>query len=100
MLTLTNGVLFGIPLERLVEIAGAPDAMLREVELLGAGNVLHWERLDADYSVPALLVDAIGREHAAREFARKGGRSTTEAKAAAARANGAKGGRPRKRSAD
>ncbi|PZR07781.1 MAG: DUF2442 domain-containing protein, partial [Azospirillum brasilense] len=49
--------------------------------------------LDADLSVPGLLAGLFGT----RAFmARQAGRATSPAKAAAARANGARGGRPRK----
>ena len=59
---------------------------------------LHWPRLDADVYVPGLMAGALGsRAWMARELGAQGGRTSTPAKAAAARANGAKGGRPRKR---
>ena len=61
--------------------------------MLGTGTGLHWEALDADLSVPGLLAGLFGT----RAFmARQAGRATSPAKAAAARANGARGGRPRK----
>jgi len=92
---LMNGYAFEIPIEKLPEIAAAPAAALALVEILGAGNVLHWESLDADYSIPALVLRAVGETYAAREFARLGGRSRSRQKVAAARANGKRGGRPR-----
>jgi len=94
LLTLTNGYLLGIPISRLPEVANEPDEVLADVELLG--TLLHWESLDADYSVPALVLEALGRDVSTRELARRAGSATSEAKAAAARTNGAKGGRPRK----
>lgn len=42
-------------------------------------------------------INAIGFKQAAALLGRKGGKATTEAKAAAARTNGAKGGRPRRK---
>jgi hypothetical protein len=95
LLQLTNGYLFGIPVERLREIRRASDDDLSEVELLGGGSVLHWEELDADYSVPALILSALRPRDIASHLGRAGGRVTSRAKARAARANGAKGGRPR-----
>jgi DNA invertase Pin-like site-specific DNA recombinase len=54
---------------------------------------LHWEELDTDLSVAGLLAGLFGtRAH----LARQAGSATSPAKAAAARANGAKGGRPRR----
>ena len=93
---LRNGYVVGIPLERLRELANASDAQLAGVEVKGAGNVLHWEALDADFSVPALLTEAIGRKMAMQVMAGAGGRARSKAKREAARANGKKGGRPRK----
>jgi len=99
VLELINGYSVGIPLARLPEIASASARELAAVDVVGAGSILHWEALDADYSIPALITAGVGTAGAAREFARRGGRARTEAKAAASRANGAKGGRPRKNKA-
>jgi hypothetical protein len=95
VLDLPTGFSLGIPIGRLPAVAKASPAELARVEVIGAGNVLHWEELDADYSVPALMVEALGRRLAMKEIARTGGRARTTAKADAARANGKKGGRPR-----
>ncbi len=93
MVELTNGCTFAFP-PRLVEgLEHATEEQLGQVELLGAGSGLHWEALDADLSVPGLLAGLFGtRAH----LARQAGQVTSPAKAAAARTNGAKGGRPRK----
>jgi hypothetical protein len=96
-LELTNGYVVGVPVRQFAEIAAASAAQLAGVEVIGAGNVLHWELLDADYSVPAILAEGIGRHVAMRVMAGAGGRARSKAKVAAARANGKKGGRPRKR---
>jgi len=99
VIELTNGFFVGVPIARLREIREAEPEQIADIEVIGKGNILHFEALDADYSVPALVVEAIGQRLAAREFARVAGGSTSDAKAAAARANGKKGGRPRKRAA-
>lgn len=95
VLELASGYIFGIPIARLPEIRNASDAELAEAEVIGAGTQLHWESLDADYSVPALILAVVGRKNIARQLGRAGGKSTSDAKADAARRNGAKGGRPR-----
>ncbi|MDX2223212.1 MAG: DUF2442 domain-containing protein, partial [Rhodospirillaceae bacterium] len=63
----------------------------------GAGYGLHWPDLDVDLSVPGLLAGLFGtRAYIDRLRARRAGSATSKAKSAAARRNGAKGGRPRK----
>lgn len=99
LVELTNGYAIGIPVAQLPEVAAAPASQLAAVEIIGAGNILHWEALDADYSVAALVARAVGRAAAARELGRVGGRVTSDAKTKAARKNGKRGGRPRKTSA-
>lgn len=92
IVALTNGCTFSFPPHLAPDLQGATPEQLVQVEILGAGYGLHWEALDADLSVPGLLAGLFGtRSH----MARQAGRATSPAKAAAARANGAKGGRPR-----
>ena len=100
LVELTNGCSFTFPARSLQGLQKASDAELAEVEILGAGYGLHWETLDADFTVPGLLMGVFGtRRWMASEMARLAGRTRSPAKAAAARANGRKGGRPRKRPA-
>ena len=81
-------------------MARASDAALADVAILGRGYALHWPRLDADFTVPGLLMGVFGtRAWMASELARRAGQSRSPAKAAAARANGRKGGRPRRTAA-
>jgi hypothetical protein len=90
---LSNGCTFAFPPRLAPELAKASEDQLAEVEVLGSGYGLHWESLDTDLSVPGLMSGLFG----ARSYlAKLAGSSTSAAKAAAARANGAKGGRPRK----
>ena len=94
---LTNGCSFAFPARHVQGLESASDADLGEVEVLGRGFGLHWERLDVDVSVPGLLAGLFGtRAWMDRQRAARAGAVRSAAKAAAARANGAKGGRPRK----
>ena len=98
IVSLHNGVELAIPTRLVEELAGADPADLAEIEITPAGLGLHWPRLDADVYVPGLLGGAFGsRQWMAAQLGAEGGRASTPAKAAASRANGAKGGRPRKR---
>ena len=90
---LTNGCVFAFPPHLAQGLETATDDELAAVEVLGSGYGLHWETLDVDLSVPGLLAGIFGT---AATMARRAGRATSPAKAAAARVNGAKGGRPQK----
>ena len=93
---LTNGCVFAFPARALQGLAEATDADLATVEVTGVGHGLYWEPLDADFSLAGLLMGLFGTQAwMAREQARRAGSATSPAKAAAARENGRKGGRPR-----
>lgn len=94
ILEFTNGAAFMVPARLLEGLTQATDAQLAEVELLGETG-LHWESLDVDYSIAGLMRGVFG-SRMFMQAQRKGGEARSEAKAAASRANGAKGGRPRK----
>jgi Protein of unknown function (DUF2442) len=94
---LTNGCTFAFPARNAEGLERARDAELAQVKILGLGLGLHWERLDVDLSVPGLLAGLFGTKvYMDRQRAARAGAARSVAKAAAARRNGAKGGRPRK----
>lgn len=97
-----------IELESGLEIAFRPQhaqgletstpADLNEIEISPSGQGLHFPAIDADLYLPALLDDFLGsKAWMAARMGEVGGRATTQAKQAAARANGRLGGRPRKK---
>jgi hypothetical protein len=90
---LTSGCSFAFPPRLAQGLEHATEAQLEEVEILGRGYGLHWEALDADLSVPGLLAGIFGTKSYMAGLA---GKASSPAKSAAARRNGAKGGRPRK----
>jgi len=90
---LTNGSTFAFPPALAQGLEHADEDQLAEVALLGEGYGLHWESLDVDFTVHGLLAGVFGSR---AYMARKAGQARSEAKAAASRSNGAKGGRPRK----
>jgi len=93
--TLKNGCVFGFPPESdpWVGLEGATAAELAQVEPDLDGEALCWEAINADVSVPGLLLHLLNVK---AWYAKWLGGAKTEAKAAAARENGKKGGRPRK----
>lgn len=95
VLELTNGFSFGFPVRAVAGLRRATAAQLSDVSIDPSGGVLRWDALDVDLSVPGLLFSAIGVSERRRHLARLAGRVRSRAKARAARANGAKGGRPR-----
>lgn len=94
---LTNGAAITLPVKLIPSLEGASARDVRAVEILGRGGGLHWERLDLDLSVPGLLSSVFAGPEWLAELGRIGGRKSSAAKAAAARRNGRKGGRPRMR---
>lgn len=96
-ITLANGTAVSIPIHLIDALRDAPASTRAGVEVAGIGYGLHWPALDLDLSLPALLSDLFGtRRWLDENRARTAGRSRSSAKSTAARANGAKGGRPRK----
>ena len=92
---LTNGAAVTLPVKLIPSLKRAAARDVRAVEILGRGGGLHWEGLDLDLSVPGLLSSVFAGPEWLAELGRIGGRKSSPAKAAAARRNGRKGGRPR-----
>lgn len=96
-LYLDDGIRVSIPRTKLQGLEKAEAGKLAKIEILGRGTGLHWPLLDVDHYVPGLLNRVFGTSRWMADLGRRGGSATTKAKAAAARANGKKGGRPKRR---
>lgn len=73
-----------------------PEQLLK-IEISPSGFGIHFPAIDADIYLPSLLEGCMGsRKWMASQLGKTGGKATSDAKAAAARANGQRGGRPKK----
>lgn len=96
-LTFRGGGSMMIPRQIVPGLEHASASSLEPIGISPAGDALSWPSLDVDVDVPGLVERVFGTRLFAAATGRRGGRRRSKAKAAAARANGAKGGRPRKR---
>lgn len=97
IISLNTGLDLVFPPSLAEGLAGTDTSALSVIEISPSGLGLHWPALDADLYVPGLLQGQFGsRQWLAAELGGQGGRSRSVAKTEAARANGRKGGRPRK----
>jgi hypothetical protein len=97
VIELVNGCIYAFPAQLVQDLQGASDVDLATIVVDGLGLNLHWPALGVDLYVPALVAGIFGtRAWMTRELAGIAGRKTSPAKAAAARSNGLKGGRPPK----
>lgn len=96
VVALNTGVQIGFPPKLAQGLASATAAQLTTIEITPTGLGLHWPKLDADLYVPNLLRGILGSSQWMAAVGAEGGRTRSDAKAASARANGLKGGRPRK----
>ena len=97
MLKLSDGHRHVIPREDLQGLQAATKEQMARVEILGGGTGLHWPDLDVDFYVPGLLRGIYGTKRWMAEIGRSGGSVRSAAKKRASRANGLKGGRPRRK---
>jgi hypothetical protein len=97
IVTLSSGVGIFFSPKDVQGLEDASPAQLSQIEITPSGFGLHFPKLDADINVPNLLEGVLGsRKWMASRLGSQGGKARTKAKATAARANGALGGRPRK----
>lgn len=94
VLQLPAGLEVSIPRSSLQGLRDASPPDVSVIHVVEEGTILHWPTLDVDHYVLGLLDGVFGTRSWMTELGRLGGSSRSEAKRAAARENGRKGGRP------
>ncbi|MFT3745920.1 MAG: DUF2442 domain-containing protein [Pyrinomonadaceae bacterium] len=89
-----DGIRIDFPVYKIKELRNASSAEIRKGYVTKAGDAIHWDNLNAHYTVAGLAANIFGTKEWMKAIARLGGSKKTSAKAKAARANGRKGGRP------
>jgi hypothetical protein len=89
-----DGSRIDFPVWKIRELEKASAKEIEKGYITKEGDAIHWDNLDAHYTVAGLAANVFGTREWMRELARRGGAKTSAAKAAAARLNGQKGGRP------
>lgn len=92
-----GGGSMAIPRDLVPGLAGVGAAELAAPVVSPAGDGVSWPTLDIDIYVPGLVARAFGTRLFAAAAGRQGGHRRSKAKTVAAKLNGAKGGRPRKK---
>jgi Protein of unknown function (DUF2442) len=97
VVSLNNGLELAFPPHIAQGLEKATAADLKVVEISPSGFGIHFPKLDAHLYLPAMLQGVFGsKSWMAAQLGAAGGMARSSAKAAAARANGKRGGRPRK----
>lgn len=94
---LSNGSDFRFSPSSVQELLAASPDEIAQVEISPSGRTLRWKGLDADLSLPGLMMGIFGTKMWMAQLGQMGGQTTSRAKATAARLNGMKGGRPARR---
>lgn len=94
---LNTGMVLTFPVQDIEGLSHATPQELQEIEISPSGLGIHVPALDVDLYIPSLLQGFMGtKQWMAAQMGKTGGKATSAAKAAAARANGKLGGRPKK----
>lgn len=103
VIKLRNGATLLVPHNLIQGLQTDDISALADIELFLDGTEIHWPTLDVQYRVKSLIDGVFGTQRWIEQLKQhystigtKGGSRKSKAKSAASRANGKKGGRPRK----
>jgi Protein of unknown function (DUF2442) len=98
VVNLNNGVELAFPPHIAQGLEAAKPSDLTDIEISPSGFGIHFPKLDAHLYLPSLMRGIFGsKAWMAAQLGASGGRARSTAKVEAARINGKRGGRPRKR---
>lgn len=97
VLDLRRGATVALPVDRIPWLKGATPRQLRDLRVNRFGHGIVLDALDIHISIRGILGDLVGLTGSAAVMGAEGGKAKSPAKAAAARANGKRGGRPGKK---
>ena len=86
----------GIPRWKIGELTGLSPEDLSGIRLSAIGDAITVGSCDVQIDLAGLIADIMSQTVVEKAFIKRGGRTTSLTKANASRANGGKGGRPRK----
>jgi hypothetical protein len=88
-----SGCVFIVPVDLMQDLRGASDEDVADFKLMPRGMDLHWDKLDAQFTVSGVLMGRFGTKKWMAELERTRGRSHSQATRATTK--GKTGGRPR-----
>jgi hypothetical protein len=93
---LSNGRRIALPIEDVPELSKATKKVLQNCELVGRGTAINFPDIDVALLIDGIIEGVYGKSRWMAELGQKGGSAKTEAEWRVSRANGKKGGRPKK----
>ena len=93
---LSNGRRIALPIEDVPELQKATKKVLQNCELAGRGTAINFPDIDVALPIDGIIEGVYGKSRWRAELGQKGGSSKTETEWRASRADGKKGGRPKK----
>ena len=96
IIDLSNGRRIALSIEDVPELSKATKKVLQNCELVGRGTAINFPDIDVALPIDGIIEGVYGKSRWMAELGQKGGSVKTRAERRVTRANGKKGGRPKK----